>query len=249
MAIAHLLNQSPNCLCKHEAIPRLVREATQYLYGKLDAQSLALILRLTRFQTVDGKVYGESNQKFTGMATVLAEEFPGSQFVWLTRDGRHVVTSTMARGWYKTLERTKSDYPGLSEVHLDWTRFRLDGSKTGDFSDDEWGALSRFEKCCWHWAKVNEIISRELADRESMRIALEQINDQINPLALWLGLTKPTGGFRISKCNSSSPGSLRRWTAWTKAERRIFDRRCGAMMNILYPDRYAHRICAGDSLF
>jgi hypothetical protein len=100
-SIADLLNASPDCVCVHELEPRLISEATAYLYGDLRHEEAVTLLRSTRPSTRNGKQFGESNHKLSYLIPAINAAFPDAKFVWLVRDGRRTVESMYKRGWYR----------------------------------------------------------------------------------------------------------------------------------------------------
>ena len=228
--LARVLSQSPNCRCLHEPKPWFVREASLYVYGEYTPNKIKSDLKSSR-PASQWYEYGESNQKLSFLIPILAETFPKAQFIWLVRDGRDVVVSTVARGWYKPVEVVERENPDLGNGALTWHQNRLNGYRMREFTSHEWNSMSRFEKCCWRWARVN--LERYEVPYRKLRI--EDIATTIDSVACWLGVAPPLGGFRISTYNSAKQ-PVRPWKKWTKEERGFFERWCGEQMDKMYPD-------------
>jgi len=243
--IAHVLSQSPDCVCLHEPAPTLVKEATLYQYGLLSDEWLKAILLSTRGPTLGGKVYGESNQKLANLIPVLAQAFPDSRFIWLVRDGRDVVASThFARQWYKPIgELGHRKHLAHSLKLKEWIWYRLRGDLTGDMATREWELLSRFEKNCWYWARTNEIIQGHLArlpQERWMPLKLVELFDRLPQVCHFVGIQVPVDIEQVRYNASVGKRALavesNRWPNWSAEQRAAFERQCQGMMDQLYPD-------------
>lgn len=234
--LARLLSQAPNCTCLHEPKPRFVREAPLYHYGKLDGSHIAMQLRETR-PVVQSELYGESSHKLSLLIPVLHDIFPDARFVWLIRDGRDVVSSSVARGLYYPVEKKMAEHPNRPDHMFDWTRFRLSGSEAGEISSDRWNQMSRFEKNCWRWSYINRTIAESIShfDLPHRTIYLENLLPEIRSIALWLGVAEPLTGFKVERHNATA-GERRSWRDWTTEERNTFERWCAELMDNHYPD-------------
>jgi len=236
--IARILSQSPNCICLHEPEPALVKEATLYHYRLVSDKMIRAILLSTRTPILHRKIYGESNQKLSTMIPVLAEAFPESQFIWLVRDGRDVVASTYyAREWYKPVDEVVDRPEPFSIPLKEWTWYRLRGDQTGIMSTTQWEALSRFEKNCWLWAYTNEIIQEhleKLPKERWMPIRLETLFEQLPDICRFVGVHLPP---MIEKARHNVSAAVpKNWPEWSNDQKSAFERWCGEMMGMLYPD-------------
>ncbi len=241
--VAEVLAQSPSCECRHEPFPQLIAEAPRFLYGELAQGDLVRLLRETRSPTVDGKIYGESSNKLSLIIPALVEAFPGSQFLWLVRDGRDFVCSGLQRGWYEPGEETESAG--------DWQRWRLRGDRSGDIAPDAWRAMDRFERVCWLWSFTNRLIEQELVRHgpEHYRVVtIERLGAALPDLCDFLGL-EPVS-FVVGRANrrvvrgvadeavagsTNLVDAVQTWTDWTAEQREIFTRWCGPLMDRHYP--------------
>lgn len=119
-SIANLLSQSSECLCLHEAKPRLIAEATQYLYGELTHEEAVTLLQGTRGAVKEGKVYGESSHKLSLLIPAIRHAFPEAKGVPLIPDGRAPVASMYARR--RPSHRPRVSWPNPSFLDCDWER-------------------------------------------------------------------------------------------------------------------------------
>lgn len=243
--IAHVLSQSPDCVCFHEPDPILIREATLYQYGLLSDEWLKAILLSTRPAMLNGKVYGESNQKLSSLIPVLAAAFPQSRFIWLVRDGRDVVASTYyARQWYKPVGELvdQRKYLAGSLKLKEWIWYRLRGDLVGDMTTAEWESLSLFEKNCWLWFRTNQIIHQHLSKLPQERWMLVRLNtlfEQLPSLCQFVGIQVPADveGERHNVSLSRLPPERKpkRWPDWSDEQRNAFNKWCQEMMDYLFP--------------
>ncbi|MEX1019313.1 MAG: sulfotransferase [Litorilinea sp.] len=230
-SVARLLDQAPNCRCVHEWNPALIREGAEHLYGKLSEAKLSQMLRATRPETVDGKIFGESNHQLGLFIPVLRKVFPDARFVWVTRDGRDTVASMYARNWYAgntfLLNATA------------WERWRLRGDGVGAMSTWQWRTLFRFERCCWHWAYVNELIASSLnaADCPWIHIRLEEFSDKAEELFDFLELERPAKMElpHSNKADGRAGYMPPNWQQWRADQAAQFVHFCGASMDKWYP--------------
>lgn len=226
-SIAELLRRSPDCVCPHEPEPRLIAEATQYAYGKYPHAQMVDLLRQTRPETVDGKIYGESSNKLSHVIPALHEAFPKAKFVWLIRDARSVLMTHMARGSLHPLK--------MSNI---WQVNFIRADAVGEMSTEQWDGLSRFEKCCWRYDHINRVIDTQLNQLgcDYMFIKLEELDQQQDALFNFLGLRPPQDGLdELPRLNVSKPIYKRPWQSWSAEDRASFVEYCGTAMDKWYP--------------
>ena len=165
------------------------------------------------------------------MISVLAELLPSAKFVWLTRSGIDVVSSTYGRGWY-------DDSEGASSRKLPWyyNEYRITAVDVGQMSEAEWDELSVFAKNCWYWSHVNSEILHQvgrLKGERWIRISLENLTKQKRELETFLGTdlseTRP-------KRTNQAWHPVHILAKWTDAQKFEFRSWCGTMMDKLYPD-------------
>jgi hypothetical protein len=235
--IADLLDSSPNGVCPHEPEPRLLVEATQYLYGELAQEDAVRLLRATRPTVRDlapGQQYGESHHRLSLMIPALHEAFPDAKFVWLIRDGRKTVASMVARRAYSG--KLFSPYPNT----MVWEDTQIRADRLGEMSSRAWQGLSRFEKCCWLWARKNRLIEEKLiaCGCDWMLIRLEELEAHAGDLFAFLGLEKPPA-IIVRRLNPAQPvagrGVPQHWRAWNGEHAQAFTTICGAAMDEWYP--------------
>ena len=192
MTMADLLSQHPQVSCLHEPRPQLVRLSTEFAHGEKDAnqvrQELSAIYHNS--SVFPENLYGESDQKLWNLIPFLDELFPECKFVWLIRDGKDVVASTYARGWFSDADQ-ETGRPSGSVVSR-FAYYRLNGAKCDPaLAADEWDAMSVFERNCWYWSFINRQIENSLARLDRNRwimIRLETLTATVNDLWDFLGV-------------------------------------------------------------
>jgi len=225
MTIARLLSRHPDIVCRHEPRPQLIRLSTELAHGDIDEEAARAELDAIYRQSsvYPAPVYGESDHRLFNLFGMLAEMLPSTRVLWLVRDGRAVVASTVARGWYGEEFRS-----GL------WGEYRLIGDRCGDVPPDRWGAMSLFERNCWYWSYVNRVIERQLRDLAPdrwRRVRLEDVDAAASSLFEFLEVAP-----LAARAPHENPS---RWTvvphsSWSLEQKQAFERICGDLMDRWY---------------
>jgi hypothetical protein len=236
VSIARMLSQHPEVVCHHEPRPQMIRLSAELAHGlKIPAQveqELRAVFCDSSVFPAD-RVYGESDQKYWNLATLLAGMLPRSRFVWLIRDGRDVVASTYGQAWFPDAERPGD--PVSPELYERWLYYRLHGAACKAFTPQAWEALGLFEKNCWHWAYVNagiESVLSALSPERWRRVRLEELERQAAELFRFLGVAPVPAA--VEQENRATY-AVTRWQQWSGAERRAFEQWCGEGMDRWYP--------------
>jgi len=224
-SIAQYISTSDNCICIHEPKPSLVSEAVEYLYGVFSQDQMVNLLKATRHHEQDGCVYGESNQKLSFIIPAIQSAFPDSKFIWLARDGRNVVSSIFALGWYD---------PDLLKGSK-WQDNLVIAPNVGDLSEKQWDSMSSFDRCCWYWSFTNRLIKTKLLACNIQNwgfVKIEAIDyNLINSLLGLKGCKK-----KIPWVNKKRKAKNNQdWSSWDEGQKESFKRYCGPMMDELYP--------------
>jgi hypothetical protein len=236
LTIARLLSQHPLVNCMHELRPQMIALSTEFAHGVKTAADVRRELRAVFCESSTrpaDRVSGESDQKYWNLIPMLAELMPGSQFIWLIRDGRDVVASTFSRGWYRA-DGHQGDPLSLrlGDRHA---HYRLDGGKCGAFASADWERLSAFEKNCWHWTYVNDTIGRLLSSLPQDRwvqVRVEDLRERKEEVFRFLGVHALPVKVEV---HNRTAGKIDRWSQWPEERREQFERQCGEAMDLLYP--------------
>lgn len=235
-SLTALLEALPGYRAFHEPEPALVRESAAFRYGDLGQEAVAAILRDTRTPQVDGLVYCESNQTISLLLPVAADIFPEARFIWLIRNGLDVVASAYQKQWYSGHSENHDRYEDCPPVERQWIDWRIRGDLSGEMTEQEWEALSRFGKCCWYWGYVNRTIEKDIAGLSGDRrffLRLENLDGTLPELLDWIGVAG-----RASIQAPRRNMALRvpyHWSGWSGEEKGLFDRFCGDVMDRHYP--------------
>lgn len=224
-SIAKYVSTFPGFLCLHEPEPILIKEANLYLYGKYVHSEMVELLRASRASHIEGREYGESNQKLSFIIPALREAFPSGKFIWLARDGRNVVNSIFALGWYD---------PELLKESM-WQMNLPQAPEINDLDRMIWDTMTPFEKCCWYWNFTNRLIQKNLASLDRQQWIFLRLEDvdyrQIHNLLKIKDNPKKLPWVNKKRKNNTKQG----WQAWDKKQRTSFEKLCGGLMTELYP--------------
>jgi hypothetical protein len=230
LSLALTLSQHPFICALHEPLRRLVPMAYAQVTGiptEYSGVSLARWFKNTIPHPPGPQLAGVVDHKLTHFIPELAEAFPESKFIWLVRDGRKVVRSCVARGWY-----------GPQEAAVDgniWQTYRIPADRAEVMSAGEWSRLGQFERCCWYWQWINKEIRQGLgglAEERSELYLLEELDGELGAIQQFLGMVGPVP-LTLYHANQ---GPRTPETDWTDDEKRIFAEFCGDAMDGLYPD-------------
>lgn len=237
LTMARMLSQHPLVDCLHEPRLQMIRLSTELAHSFKTAEAVKNELRAIFCEsstTPANRLSGESDQDYWNLILILAELMPQSRFVWLIRDGRDVVSSTVSRKWYSPDEEQGD--PLSAEYHNRFVYYRVDGSQCGVMPPHEWRRLSPFDKNCWHWSYINNEISRQLSalPREQwMQVRLEDLTKCTADVFRFLGV-QPVE-VDITRNNRTEHG-IKHWRQWSAESQMRFAKWCGMDMDRWYPD-------------
>lgn len=231
-SIAKSLDAHSRIQCRHEPKFQLIRLSTELAHGVKSEEEVFEELRdifHTSATYEAGFIHGESDQKYFNLVGLLHKLMPKAKFVWLVRDGREVVASTEARGWFKPGEYSPDAKEGPLKI---WQQYRPNGFLCGQFSQETWDRMSCFERNCWYWKYVNSTIARSLESvpkSQWMRTTLEQLNNDLSPVLDFLGV--PFEPIQTRHENAKRPSdSLVGWQLWDEEREHLFNSICGEGM-------------------
>lgn len=184
-----------------------------------------------------GSVYVESNVGYYGLADILKETHRHCRVVYLVRDGRDWVRSNMnwgqmyGKGSLRAL--VAHTWPTAPEIPAD-----PDGER--------WEAMTRFERLCWAWARLNGYALQAVAENwdaqvfkfeeifksESGYDALERLIRFATQLPGLDGFEPRVEGWLDRQIHRSKPG-FPDWPSWSARHREAFWATCGPLMEEL----------------
>ena len=232
-SIAKALNQHQDITCHHEPRQQLIRLSTEYAHGEKSREMVMAELHdiFIKSATFAPGFYGESDQKYFNLVPLLHELMPHAKFIWLVRDGRNVVASAFARGWFSNNEYSQDEDDYLLKI---WKKYRLDGAKCGFFSEQEWGRLSAFERCCWYWHYVNSTIESSLSSisqDQKLKISLHELPEKYGDVQKFLGVSDVSAMTNIVANRAKTGDSPVSESRWSEEQKSIFNEHCGVGMS------------------
>lgn len=229
------LSACDGCSIVHEADPPLLVEVTRRLSGSMTGSEMVDLLRKTRGGERLGqeRVRGESNQRLSFILPEVTKAFPKAKYIWVIRDGRDVVASTLHRGWYGPLDAFRAKREPES-----WSAHRITAPLVGEADENVWAAWSPFRRTCWYWSYTNRTVAREI-DRlglACLAVTLREIDANWNEITNWIDVPNKSGQ-RRPPANEARPRRLRglarpqRWQEWSMRQRRVFTDVAGDVMD------------------
>lgn len=242
-SIAKALNQHPDITCQHEPRQQLIRLSTEYAHGEKSREMVMAELHdiFIKSATFAPGFYGESDQKYFNLVPLLHELMPHAKFIWLVRDGRDVVASAFARGWFSNSEYNRDEDNYLLKI---WKKYRLNGAKCGIFSEQEWGRFSVFERCCWYWDYVNNTIESALSlipQNQKLRISLNELPGKYADIQRFLGIDDVVSIANIVANQAKMGDTPVTENQWSEEQKNIFNDRCGAGMARWFQKHHAKK--------
>jgi hypothetical protein len=232
---------------RHEPFPDMFDTGVSLVRSRLSREEAA-----KRFQRgrayVCGQVhssgcdwYIESNNNLVPLLPILRRSFKNCKIVHVVRDGRDFVRSAFSKT-VPSATRRGSKALVLSEED---PRSRL---QAPDFPDDpyaeKWARMSRFERLCWLWVKLNALICDAI--RDDPRATTVTFEELFRPEAahkgLWrviefLGLQermlipqRRVPELMAVKENPTQKYLIPAWTEWSPEQTRQFREIAGEAM-------------------
>ncbi len=221
MTLTALLGASPGVDAHHEPEPRLLAASFLAWMGSepnptfwKQAMAVArdpLVLAAHK----RGKVYFEGSNRMTLLAPALAERYPRSRFLLVTRRPEGFIRSALRRGYY---------------LGHPWDHARI-RPRTGEPLAASWDDLSAEARCAWLWTATHESaldFASSLAPARSAQLHAEDLfagkRERLAELFDFLGVESP-GSRRIdavlerklNKQEGTHPWG--REPTWTDAEK------------------------------
>lgn len=183
-----------------------------------------------------GHIYVEANIGYYGLIDVVSDVYANYKIAYVIRDGRSWIRSHMNWGQMYKKGKIRSlfahTWPRASEIK-------------GDLFEKQWKSLSRFERLCWAWTKLNKYALRTVQTNEDAKLfRFEDIfnspdrfmhfNEMIQFLMANLEYEplppETLEGWLNNKIHKSQV-SFPAWNDWTIEQKEFFDTTCGALMN------------------
>jgi len=189
--LAHVMS----ALCRgvdarHEPSPDMFDLGTDYVRGRIALERALVHFRISRdyvcreIHRVGCDYYIESNNNVSLIIPVIRRFFGRCRIIHVVRDGRDFVRSAYSKV-VPSVSRPGAEVLLLSDAD---PRKRL---QAPDFEHDpyrdRWSQMSRFERLCWLWMKLDSMICQEIADDPlAMTVKFEDIFDEASDYkGLW----------------------------------------------------------------
>jgi hypothetical protein len=178
---SQILDNSPNLVCFHEPMPRLMTYFNDAYHNPND-EFLEKLVHASRIDLMSsikglGYTYCEASNRTTPYAPYLKRLFPKSKFIWLMRDMDGFVNSAYHWRWYDLKADKYKD-----------TRL-VPPPEAG----------SRRQVLAWYWCYVNQFISEFVGtiDRDDwMFLDFDSIRkwdvDKLTDVFDWIGVGRPS---------------------------------------------------------
>ena len=190
-ALVKMLAGTPDLEAHHEYVRYYYqKEAVLYFEGMISYEDMCVRLAsiydgATYYS--EAKTFLDSSHKLVWCADVLQKTYPKAKYVHLIRDGRKVASSFYNKLNIHQDKATKEfrEYKASKK----WETYNLPMPPP---SEKYWWPTTeyntRWERICWYWATMNDIIERFVvkSDSESIQIRLEDLTTNINELKRFL---------------------------------------------------------------
>lgn len=259
-ALAKLLDLSENGHCASEPVPNLNRETRWALDGRIgDKEKTRIVREVLAPRLKSGMrehgIYGEKNVTYGPFVPALTSE-TNCRFVYLTRDGRDVVSSMI--DWHTAkfgnIYRESCDSGKLQPTAIsaatnllisdDSSDYARNRPQPGDRVYEKWDRMTRSDMCAWYWNECNSVYGRALASVPEERVRrIDLDHDGVEGVAElydWLGLHSPglptlkeLFDKRVNSLedrDTPNPNPAPRWPWWSGNMRDAFDDLAGQMM-------------------
>jgi hypothetical protein len=224
----------------------LVKLSDDKFLGRLSPEQAARELMAQRDSFIrrqPGFIYIEANNGYYGLLDVAPRVFQHHKAVYIIRDGRDWVRSQMNWGEFygkKGLRKLIAhNWPPASALPQDPYA-------------EQWNSLSRFEKLCWAWTRLNEYALSTLEKNPNARVfQFEKIfsgEGRYKTLEELVAFTTSQPGMDAAKVGAvdgwlerkihQSSGSFPAWEGWTSGQKEHFNKLCGQLMEKMgYQDK------------
>lgn len=219
----------------------LVGISDKLFCNEIDADTAARLLSEQRKKFIEsrkGKFYVESNVGYYGLLDILPKTFKNHKAMYIVRDGRDWVASNMKWG----------EMYGKGKVR---SIFAHNWPEAKDISNDEysekWNQLTRFEKLCWAWSRLNSYALEKVENNpNAMWVRFEDIfidkekYDNFQNIVDYLTYISKDGNINYNSFDGwldtkihEGLGYYPDWKYWTNEQKESFQKICGPAMEKL----------------
>jgi hypothetical protein len=224
----------------------LVRLSDARLTGEIsyaDAAQNVLRQRQRFVRSRKGQVYIESSLGYYGLIDVLKETYRYHRVAYIIRDGRSWVRSFMNQGT-DMLAPMYAKGRLISKIVHTWPTAL-------EFEDDayrsKWLDMSRFERLCWAWGKLNTYAMGTLVENPDARLFrfedifisknrykhLAELVEFATAFPQFGPLTDHTIEGSLDRQVNPSVSRFPEWNQWSTEQKQHFQATCGSLMESL----------------
>lgn len=186
----------------------------------------------------EGAMYVESNAGYYGLLDILSEVFEHHRIVYIVRDGRGWVQSKM--NWGQMYN--KSTIRGVF-AHTWPTALEMES----DPYRSKWNSMSRFERICWAWTRLNRYALDTVRENPNARVfrfedifksenRYQHLAELVNFATDMPGVdpvpAEALDGWLDRRIHKSS-GDFPAWSEWSTQQKQQFIEICGPLMEEL----------------
>lgn len=229
-----------NVYAKHEPTPQIYSIGKDYLTCKISLEKAEQKFTFNRQKVLkhiyDNKIenYVESNPAASLLIPVIKKAVKNYKIVWVVRNGVDYLRSAYSK---HNIIRGQGSYFYDNNDPVDRiTAINLNDQQYMSI----WNDLSRFEKVCWHWIKINQIIEQSAKDDSSiLMVKFEDIfygsKVGLDKIIEFFGLNenqvKDIKQIKLNKKNTNEEYLLEKdFSAWDSKKKDIFKRIAGDSM-------------------
>lgn len=169
-----------------------------------------------------------------GILELLDDVYDDSRFVFIIRDPRDWITSAL----------NKVEYSLYGPVEIFFRKISLQPSCiAGDAYANKWKNMSKFEKYCWFYNKLNQNVLEKMQNKENFRVfkyediflsenKTEKFREMLD-FATEFSDGKHSCDFKaelIDKKVDSKQSKAVSWKNWTNEQVRAMEEHCGVIM-------------------
>ncbi len=171
-----------------------------------------------------------------GLLGLLDEVYPDSRFVFIIRDPRDWIGSAL----------NKAEYTLYGPLEIFIKKLSLQPSCIqNDPYIKEWNKLSKFEKYCWFYSTLNNLVLNEMSEKDNFRtFRYEDIflnDDKVEEFEKMLQFATDFDSGQLQyknapdllnkKVDSKQEKARANWESWSDEQAKILQKHCGFLMH------------------
>lgn len=178
-----------------------------------------------------GSIYVEANLGYYGLLDITPNVFQSHRAIFIVRDGRDWVRSHM--NWGEVYGKSgirkliSHNWPSAKQI-------------ANDLYAETWDRMTRFERLCWAWARLNQFALKTLENNSNARIfhfeniftgegRYQTLNELVafvtEQPAINAAAIKPIDGW-LERRSHQSDGAFPAWKDWTQEQKQQFRKHC-----------------------